>query len=53
MSAQDIIRKSTRWRVGWVSSIKIGQDPWLPDQDNPFIKSNLPDSWLSTTVNFT
>lgn len=35
METQDIIKRSSRWRVGDGNSIQIWKDLWLLDQSNP------------------
>lgn len=40
LASKDLIRKSTRWRVGDGKSIKIIDQPWLPNDQDPYVRSN-------------
>ncbi|CAH9093766.1 unnamed protein product [Cuscuta europaea] len=38
---QEIIKGGYKWRVGDGKSIKIWEDPWLPDRENPRVISDV------------
>ncbi|XP_031116658.1 uncharacterized protein LOC116020318 [Ipomoea triloba] len=37
LTAKDIIRRHSRWRIGNGNTVKIWKDKWLPDNSNPSI----------------
>lgn len=49
---RDIIRKSTRWRVGNGESIKIWEDNWLPNNLNPKITTPQYPFLLNATLDY-
>ncbi|XP_060966250.1 uncharacterized mitochondrial protein AtMg00310-like [Cannabis sativa] len=40
--AQALVRAGVRWSVGNGASIDVLNEPWLPDQHNPFVSSSHP-----------
>lgn len=41
---QEIVKRNIRWRVGDGKSINIWQDPWIPNQDYPYIQTTMPEN---------
>ncbi|KAH9728256.1 putative reverse transcriptase/RNA-dependent DNA polymerase [Citrus sinensis] len=50
LAAQKAISQGSRIRIGGGREIAISQAPWLPDQDNGFITSLLPNHLTSATM---
>lgn len=50
MSAQGVVEKGIRWRVGNGKSIQIGKDSWLPSKSSSRVLSPLSDSWAREKV---
>ncbi|XP_062088916.1 uncharacterized protein LOC133795483 [Humulus lupulus] len=42
VAAQDLVRQGARKRIGSGCQVSIKHDPWLPDDQNPFVSSNHP-----------
>lgn len=55
LHSQAIIKANCRWRVGNGNSIRIWEDPWLPDQQSHFVQTPEPiylhDAKVSSLLN--
>ncbi|CAN0912292.1 Uncharacterized mitochondrial protein AtMg00310 [Linum grandiflorum] len=49
-SSLDLIRKGYRWRIGNGLHIRVGLDPWLPEDGNHYISAPTPQHLLDMLV---
>lgn len=42
LAAQDLNRRGYRWRIGVGHNVSVWNDPWLPDDTNPFVTTPCP-----------
>ena len=52
LAAQSLIRHGTRWRVGSGHQVNIWTEPWLPNDESPWVQSpRLPEVEETTVQN--
>ena len=41
LASQELLKKGVRWRIGTGRDVNVQAEPWLPDQSNPFVESQM------------
>lgn len=42
-AAQSLLREGTRWRIGDGGKVRVWDNPWLPDDVNPYVSTAQPE----------
>ena len=50
MKAQHVVKSNVRWRIGNGNQMCIWGEPWLCDEQYPYIMSPMLDGWENATI---